>query len=128
MKLLLDTHTFIWYVEDDARLPETTKEIIKSEENTILISIASLWEISIKTSLNKLTLKASIEEIINLIMENGFELLPILPSHIIKNNLLEYYHRDPFDRMIIAQGLSEEIVIVGKDEMFDKYDVTRIWK
>ena len=128
MKLLLDTHTFIWYVEDDARLPETTKEIIKSEENTLLISIASLWEISIKTSLNKLTLKASIEEIVNMVMENGFELLPILPGHIIKNNLLEYYHRDPFDRMIIAQVLFEEIVIVGKDEMFDKYGVTRIWK
>ena len=128
MKLLLDTHAFIWYVEDSNKLPEATRETIKSEENTILISIASLWEIAIKTSLEKLTLKVSIEEIVNLIIKNGFELLPILPVHIIKNNILEFHHRDPFDRMIIAQGLSEEIVIVGKDEMFDKYNVTRVWK
>jgi PIN domain nuclease of toxin-antitoxin system len=93
-----------------------------------LVSIASLWEISIKTSLNKLILNVSINDIVNLIVENGFEFLPILPGHIIKNNTLEFHHRDPFDRMIIAQGLYEEIVIVGKDEAFDKYHVTRIWK
>ena len=128
MKLLLDTHAFIWYVEDDKRLPKNTRLKIKSPNNDILISSASLWEISIKTSLNKLTIKASMTEIINMVFDNGFQLLHILPKHIIKNNLLAFHHRDPFDRMIIAQALAEKIIVISKDEIFEKYNTVRIWK
>lgn len=127
MRLLLDTHAFIWYVENDTRLPEATKIRVQSPDNEILLSIASLWEMGIKTSLEKLILKVSIVDITKMIYENGFELLPILPEHIVKNVSLEFYHRDPFDRMIIAQGLTENIEIVSKDEIFDQYNVKRTW-
>lgn len=128
MELLLDTHVFIWYAENDKSLPKSTKEKIKALDNDILISIVSLWEIGIKTSLKKLTLNGSMADIINLTFENGFKILPLQPDHIIKNNLLEFYHRDPFDRMIIAQALVEDLEIISKDEAFDKYHVRRIWE
>jgi len=78
--------------------------------------------------LKKLILNKSIEEVIDLVTTNGFEFLPILPKHIITLTTLDFFHRDPFDRMIIAQGLSEKIQIVSKDEIFDKYGIKRIWK
>jgi PIN domain nuclease of toxin-antitoxin system len=128
MRLLLDTHAFIWYVEDDLKLPATAKSKIKSPDNEVLISTASLWEIGIKTSLNKLTVGSSMAEIFEMIFKNGFEVLPILPSHIVKNNALPFHHRDPFDRMIIAQALVDTMEVVSKDEIFDKYGITRFWK
>jgi len=127
MKLLLDTHAFIWFVDNDVRLLHKTKNQIEDINNTILISIASLWEIAIKISLGKLEISESIERIIELIADNGFEILPILPEHIIKISRLEFHHRDPFDRIIIIQGLNENLQIVSKDEIFDKYGVNRIW-
>lgn len=128
MKLLLDTHAFIWFAEDDAQLDQSIKKIIENTENEIFLSIASIWEIAIKMHLKKLILNKSIEEVIDLVTTNGFEFLPILPKHIITLTTLDFFHRDPFDRMIIAQGLSEKIQIVSKDEIFDKYGVKRIWK
>ena len=85
-------------------------------------------KMAIKISLGKLQLNCSIEKMIDLLYKNGFEILPILPEHIIKLSTLEYYHRDPFDRIIISQGLSEKIPIVTSDETFDAYKVKRIWK
>lgn len=128
MKLLLDTHAFIWFVDNDARLPQKTKNQIENINNTIQISIASLWEIAIKISLEKLKISEPLEKIIELIADNGFEILPILPEHIIDISRLEFHHRDPFDRIIIIQGLTENLLIVSKDEIFDKYGVKRIWK
>lgn len=128
MKLLLDTHTFIWFVEDDSYLPQKLKLLIEEPQNEIFLSIVSLWEMAIKIQLKKLNINKSINEIINFSIENGFILLPILPEHIIRLSQLEFHHRDPFDRMIIAQGLAEQQKIVGKDITFDKYNANRIWK
>jgi len=127
MKLLLDTQAFIWFVDNDDRLPNKKKQQIDNINNTILISIASLWEIGIKISLGKLEVSEPIERIVELIADNGFEILPILPEHIIKISRLEFHHRDPFDRIIVTQGLNEKIQIVSNDGIFDKYGVTRIW-
>ncbi len=127
MKLLLDTHAFIWFVENDSQLPEKTKLKIENPNNTILISIAALWEIAIKISIKKLDISVSIEKMINLLIQNGFEVFPILPEHIIQLCKLEFHHKDPFDRIIISQGLYNNVKIITKDEIFDKYNIKRIW-
>jgi PIN domain nuclease of toxin-antitoxin system len=127
MNLLLDTHALIWFVEGDDTLPEKVKIILNNEKNTVMISIASLWEMVIKISLDKLTIAHSFEQVLSLIYSNGFEILPILPLHL--NTLLDlsFFHRDPFDRILAAQSLAENIVLVSKDEIFDSYRINRIW-
>lgn len=127
MKILLDTHAFIWFVEDDPSLDKNTKQIIEKTSNTIYLSIASIWEMAIKMQLKKLIVDRTIKEIIDSAILNGFELLPILPEHIIQLPNLELYHRDPFDRIIIAQALTENQRIISKDKIFDKYKVIRTW-
>ncbi|MDB5282091.1 MAG: twitching motility protein PilT [Bacteroidota bacterium] len=127
MNLLLDTHAFIWFVENDKQLPEKTKKEIENEANIIFVSVASLWEITIKLSLGKLVVKSPLKKIIKEVADNGFELLPILPEHLLALNKLEYHHRDPFDRAIIAQSSCEELAIVSIDLAFDSYKIKRIW-
>lgn len=124
---MLDTHTFIWFAEDDLILPSKVKKTIENPSNEIFISIASLWEISIKIKLGKLQLTGEIEDVFDQIIENGFHLFPILPQHIIQHSKLPLIHRDPFDRMIIAQSLSEKISIIGRDMVFTEYGVKMIW-
>jgi PIN domain nuclease of toxin-antitoxin system len=128
MQIILDTQAFIWFVENDKNLPKKVKEVIENPTNSIFVSIASLWEMTIKISLGKLKLNYNIEEMVNQISENGFELLPIIPKHLIWLSTLELLHGDPFDRIIIAQGLSEKIKIVTSDDKFDDYKIERLWK
>lgn len=128
MKILLDTHAFIWFVEDAPQLADGIKRIIEKPTNKIYLSIASIWEMAIKMQLKKLDIDKTIEEIIDLATFNGFDILPILPEHIIRLSALDFYHRDPFDRIIIAQGLVENQEIVSRDKVFDDYEVKRIWK
>jgi PIN domain nuclease of toxin-antitoxin system len=127
MKLLLDTHAFIWFVEDDNQLPENAKRLIENSENEIYLSIASLWEITIKLQLNKIELSQPLEKILELATLNGFVFLPILPNHLITLLTLDFHHRDPFDRIIIAQTIAEKLTIITKDKVFDGYSVERYW-
>lgn len=127
MRILIDTQAFIWFVENDNQLPLKIKKLLEDPSNAIIISIASLWEMAIKISLDKLQLSCGIEEMIDKIYHNGFEILPILPIHVIRLSKLNYIHRDPFDRIIISQSLSEEFQIVSSDRIFDEHGVKRIW-
>jgi len=127
MKLLLDTHAFIWFVENDENLPKGIKTQIEDIENEIFISIASLWEIAIKTSLGKLEVSIDIPALISKIESNGFSILHIFPEHTICVSSLPFHHRDPFDRMLIAQTITEKIKIVSRDGVFEDYDVDCIW-
>jgi len=127
MRILIDTQAFIWFVENDKQLPVNIKKELEDSGNSILVSIASLWEMTIKMSLDKLQLSCGIEEMIDRIYQNGFEILPILPFHIIKLSELGYFHRDPFDRIIISQSLYEDIQVVSSDRIFDEYGVRRKW-
>jgi PIN domain nuclease of toxin-antitoxin system len=127
MRILIDTQAFIWFVENDKQLPVKIKKELEDSGNSIIISIASLWEMVIKISLDKLQMGCDIEEMIDKIYLNGFEILPILPIHIIKLSKLDYIHRDPFDRIIISQSLSEDFQIVSSDRIFDDYGVRRKW-
>ncbi len=128
MRILIDTQAFIWFVENDSQLPKTIKKDLENTENTIIVSIASLWEMTIKMTLGKLILSCDIKEMTEKIYSNGFEILPILPEHIIKLSTLDYIHRDPFDRIIIAQGLIENMHIASSDKIFDEYGIIRKWK
>ena len=132
MKNILDTHTFIWFVEGSPELSKNARNIIENINNDNYISIASLWEMSIKVGLGKLILKVGdFAKIIDSINENGFQILDINFQHTVENSKLPLIHRDPFDRMIISQGIVENMHIIGKDAIFDDYlkdkRIKRIW-
>ncbi len=127
MKLLLDTHAFIWFVENDENLPHNLKIEIEKPTNEIYVSLVSLWEIAVKVSLNKLSMSIDIPSLINKIDACGFLILPIFSEHIVLVSSLPFHHRDPFDRMLIAQTLCEKITIVSKDGFFSEYGVELLW-
>jgi PIN domain nuclease of toxin-antitoxin system len=128
MNLLLDTHAIIWFINGDNQLPEKSIKLIKNLDNKCFVSIASIWEIAIKLSLEKLELHGGLDEISKIMYRYEIELLPITFEHIQKLMTLDFYHRDPFDRIIISQGLVEDLTIVSKDENFPKYPVKIAWK
>lgn len=128
MSYLLDTHTFLWFINDDPVLSATARALIEVPENIIYLSIASLWEMAIKVSLGKLEIPSPFTGFINTqLRENAINLLEITTEHIGIVMTLPFHHRDPFDRLIIAQAQSENLPIIGKDEAFDDYKVTRHW-
>jgi PIN domain nuclease of toxin-antitoxin system len=128
MQYLLDTHTFLWFLEDDPQLPEKVKKEIIDINNRCYISIASLWEIAIKIKLGKLRIKFPFEKFAAYLSDNEIELLPISLEHLLQLLNLELHHRDPFDRLIIAQGLAENLTILTKDENFSRYTSNILWK
>ena len=97
MDLILDTHTLLWFLNGDEKLPLRIRHLIESEENTKYLSIASIWEIGIKMSLGKLIFPKGLEKLVSLVVENGFLILPITTQNIISVSNLEFIHRDPFD-------------------------------
>ncbi|GAA4457722.1 type II toxin-antitoxin system VapC family toxin [Nibrella saemangeumensis] len=120
MDLLLDTHTFIWFLNGDNQLSPHLRSIISDPANRCLLSIASIWKIAIKSSLNKLELKGSFDQIAGFLNDNDIEILPITFEHLQHLVHLDFHHRDPFDRIMIAQAVAERIVLATKDEVFSK--------
>ena len=128
MKLLLDTHTFLWFIAGSSKLSDYAQQLIEDSSNERLLSIASLWEMSIKASIGKLRLELPFTEIVTLhVKKNAIKLLHISPEHLENLRSLPFHHKDPFDRLIIAQGLTEKISILSKDKVFDKYDIQCLW-
>jgi len=127
MNLILDTHTFMWFVNGDKNLTTKARKTIENPSNFSHISIASLWEMAIKISLGKLEIKYPFEQVLTQIYENGFEILPITFEHTLVISKLEFHHRDPFDRLIVVQAMTERMTIISKDKAFDDYKVTRLW-
>jgi len=126
--LLLDTHSFLWFWWDDPQLSETAKQAICDATNRKLVSTVSCWEIAIKVSLKKLDLGAPYRGFIHQHMvRNNFELLQITDEHLAGLVELPFYHKDPFDRLLVAQSLYEQIPIVSADPQLDAYGITRIW-
>ena len=124
---MLDTHTIIWYAEDDPRLPGHIRQLIKDDTSDVFVSVISPWEMSIKSRQGKLDLSRSFDGMVQLMQKNGFGFLPIQLHHVYCLNTLELHHKDPFDRMLIAQALTEDFAIVGCDDVFDRYGVRRLW-
>ncbi len=127
MKVLFDTHTFLWWDSEPGRLSQRVLELCQNPENTLLLSTASVWEIQIKIQLGKLKLNLSLADIIHQQEENGIEILPVHISHVLALSDLPSYHKDPFDRLLIAQSIIEETVFASADETIAKYPVKVIW-
>lgn len=123
MDILLDTHVFMWFMNGDKSLSEAHRKAITNIENKCYFSIASIWEIAIKHSIHKLELASGFDKIQEFMLDNDIELLPISFEHIQQLLSLELHHRDPFDRIIIAQGLTEGLIILTRDNNFGKYKV-----
>ncbi len=130
MKLLLDTHTFLWFIDGNPKLSGYARQLIGSPANERLLSVASLWEMSIKASMGKLKLDLTFEKIVSEHIEgNAIKLLQIAPEHLDILRSLPFHHKDPFDRLIIAQGQSEKMPIVSRDKAFHEYNGIRcIWE
>jgi PIN domain nuclease of toxin-antitoxin system len=128
MRYLLDTQALLWLSIDDPGLTRKVKTIFCDPDNEIFLSMASLWEMAIKISLRKLFLTQSLEDFTqNQIINNDIKFLKIEPSHIYSLGNLPFHHRDPFDRLIIAQAIEENLPIIGSDRIFDKYRIERVW-
>lgn len=124
--MLLDTHALLWFLNKDARLPDNTKQQIENAES-VFVSIVSIWEIAIKVSIGKLTLLAPFETIRSNLVALDVEELPISFDDAVIYLSLPLHHRDPFDRMLIAQAVNRSLAIVSQDRQFDAYSIQRVW-
>ena len=128
MKYLIDTHTLLWIVTKDQKLSSKAKKLYLNTENLIFFSLASIWEMVIKISLKKLSIEEPLKDFIqSQIKGNDIKILNIEIKHILSLENLPYYHRDPFDRLIISQSMNENIPILSPDKVFDLYPIKRIW-
>lgn len=128
MKLLLDTHTFLWFIGGNFNLSNTARNAIENISNQRFISIATLWEISIKISIGKLKLGLSLIELVEQeVYGNAIEILEISSEHLDELVKLPFHHKDPFDRLIIAQSLVEDMTLVSKDVAFQNYLIKLLW-
>jgi len=128
MNLLLDTHAWLWFVLGDSQLSDSARNHIADPVNINFISPASYWEISIKIGLGKYTLTADYQQFMRrAIIGNGFRVLHISPRHTERVSTLPFHHRDPFDRLLIAQAIVHDMPIVTEDGDFASYGVRVIW-
>src|ERR1700676_827736 len=127
MKVLLDTHTFLWAIAEEEKLSRRAQQIYTGS-NDLWLSVASLWEILIKVQAGKLPLpEPAGPYLVRKLSQNRIEVLPITLDHVLKTESLPFHHRDPFDRMIMAQGIEEKRLIVTADPLFGRYPVDVIW-
>jgi len=127
MKVLFDTHTLIWFIEGIDKLSLKAKSEIENLNNERFVSTVSLWEIAIKSSRNKLELKKTFKEIIQSILDNDIQIITVQLSHLNVLLTLEHDHGDPFDRLLIAQGIAEGMTILSADQHFGPYPVRVTW-
>ena len=128
MKLLLDTHTLLWFIGGSSSLSSTARMLIEDTENEKFVSIVSIWEIAIKVSVGKMSLSSPFDILFpHQLQINGFELLPVKVEHTSVVASLPFHHRDPFDRLLIAQSIAEDFAIVTTDAEFSDYSVKLLW-
>ena len=124
MRILLDTHIFIWWDSEPKQLSANIRTLCEDEGNTLVLSVASVWEMQIKQQLGKLKLRLPIAQLVDeQLKNNGIETLPVLLSHVLALQSLPVHHKDPFDRLLIAQANTENIGILSVDEIFKQYEV-----
>jgi PIN domain nuclease of toxin-antitoxin system len=128
VKLLLDTHAFLWFTLDDPRLSGQAQDLMREQSNELVLSVASCWEIAIKLSIGKYEIPGDFESfMLEQIETNQLVFQPITIPHLAVMKSLPFFHRDPFDRLLIAQALAEAVPILSVDKEFDAYGVRRIW-
>jgi PIN domain nuclease of toxin-antitoxin system len=127
-RLLLDTHVFLWWVDDAPELSATARQAIADISNKCYFSVACCWEVAIKSSLGKLSLSKPVERFVSeQLAANGFTLMNIDVRHAAKVEKMPFHHRDPFDRLLIAQALTEKLTIISADRVFFDYGVKVLW-
>jgi PIN domain nuclease of toxin-antitoxin system len=128
MRLLLDTHTLLWWLAESPSLPASARKLIANKNNDVLVSAASAWEIATKVRRGKLPIAVDLAHDFTAYLERErFETLAVSADHGIRAGLLPGPHKDPFDRMLIAQALADNLAIVSNDVVFDGYGVKRVW-
>ncbi len=128
MKLLLDSHAFVWMHDAPNSLSKKVKEKVIDTSNQAFLSVASVWELQIKIKLGKLNLSDSLENVIEQQRQvNDLQILPVVLSHALYLENLPFHHKDPFDRILIAQAIGEKMTLVSIDKAFSKYDVETLW-
>ncbi|HYT87758.1 MAG TPA: type II toxin-antitoxin system VapC family toxin [Gemmataceae bacterium] len=128
MRLLLDTHAFLWFVLNDPQLSAAARTAISDPKNEVFVSPATYWEIAIKVSIGKYALTVPFEDFIrHALKDNGFKILPIEIRPAARVATLPFHHKDPFDRLLIAQALAEDLTLVSNENRFDAYGVKRLW-
>ena len=128
MRLLIDTHSFLWFIAGSEHLSATARALIEDESNQVFLSVGSLWEMAIKVSLGRLQLAQPFDVLMSENLRvNGISLLNITVGHAAEIARMPFHHRDPFDRLLIAQARVEDMPIVGTDEAFDVYGIRRLW-
>ena len=127
MKLLLDTHVLVWWLEDPRRLSRRAATILANRDNDILISAAVGWEIAIKVGVGKMKPRSILQDLDRVLAEEAFSELPITLDAAVRAGLLPLHHRDPFDRLLVAQAQSLNVPILSADGVLDLYDIKRLW-
>lgn len=128
MRVIVDTHVFLWWVEGDRALPAKARAVLADRENKCLLSLVSVWELAIKAGLGKLKLALPVQRyVVEHVAANSFQILDIRMAHVGRVETLGAHHGDPFDRLLIAQALEEKLPVVTADPVFRKYGVKRIW-
>ncbi len=127
MAFLLDTHTFLWFINGDKKLPISIKNKIEDTKIPYFLSVASLWEIAIKLQIKKLQINMSFEDLYKLSKQNNIEILEIGESHLNTFINVDFIHKDPFDRLIISQAISEDLILITKDKGLKNYNVKQQW-
>lgn len=127
MKVLLDTHTFIWWDADPARLSSRASTVPRDQASTVLLSVVSIWEILIKSQLGKMSPRLPLAQIVAQQQANGVVLLPVTLDHVLEVERLPPAHKDPFDRLLIAQARIENAVMLSVDQIFSQYPVRVEW-
>jgi PIN domain nuclease of toxin-antitoxin system len=127
MKILLDTHTFLWYIQDNQRLSVKVAELLENSRHDLYLIIVSLWEIAIKVGKGKLILDNSFDELQEILGQLKIENLPVTFADTKIYITLPSYHGDPFDRMLIAQAMNHSLIVISRDSAFDAYPIQRLW-
>jgi len=127
MRLLMDTHAVLWFLSDAEKLSAAAFGAILEPSNEKYVSIASAWEFAVKLSIGKLKFEGGVECFLNILEDNGFGLFPIKGKHIVRLENLPFHHRDPFDRMLVATAMSEDMSIVSGDSSLSLYGVPIVW-
>ncbi|MCU1304656.1 MAG: PilT protein domain protein [Candidatus Sulfotelmatobacter sp.] len=127
MQILLDTHVLVWWMEDASRLSRHAVAILENPDNGILVSAVVGWEISIKVGIGKMKPRSLIQRLDRVLEQQSFSELPITLDTAVRSGLLPLHHRDPFDRLLVAQAQSLSVSILSADAVFDRYGVKRLW-
>jgi len=127
LKCLLDTHALLWWLQEHPSLSSKARKTIASAENQILVSTATVWELAIKNHSGKLEIPGLLDDFENKLTEEGMLILSISLDHALRAGSLPMHHRDPFDRMLIAQAQAEGFSLISNDTVFDRYGLSRIW-